>query len=364
MDLDELQRVAKAAGSTLDADDERRLLAYLIELGASRDELVAAIERHNVGDLALELALREGTPRPFAEVAVEMGLEPTEAARYWRAMGFPDPVQHELLLPEDATRAFQLLMAGRELLGDEAALALARVIGASAARIAQAVLDTFRAQFEAPQLAAGLPYSEVVEQYTVLGRDLLPQLGQAVGAVMLRHLVAMSASAWSGDAEGGGSQQDLAVGFADMTGYTALSRSLSARELTEVISAFEEAVTDAASHHGGRVVKLLGDGAMFSAGDAERACHIGRAVLDRAAASGRLPSVRAGIAAGPVVNLGGDMFGPVVNLAARLAAAAPEGSVVVDGEVRSRAGDGLAFDELPLQELKGVGAPALAYRLV
>ena len=363
MDLDELDRRATAAGSDLDPADQRRLLQYLLDLGAQEDELVAAIDALNVGGLALDLALRTGPLHSFEDVARRVGMEPADAARFWRSLGFPDPVRNATRLPDAAAGALELLVASRALLGEDATLALGRVIGTSSSRIAQAVLDAFRVQFEGPQLRAGAGYADIVESYTELARDMLPRLVDVIGAILVRHLVAMAASAWSADAEGAAAQQDLAVGFADLAGYTALSRSLAPRDLTRIIGAFEEAVSEAASHHRGRVVKLVGDGAMFSADDAGHACRIAAAIVDAATGSDLLPSVRVGVAAGPVVNLGGDLFGPVVNLAARLAAVAPENGVVVDTVVHERARDDVAFEALPPQELKGVGAPALAFRL-
>jgi class 3 adenylate cyclase len=64
-----------------------------------------------------------------------------------------------------------------------------------------------------------------------------------------------------------------------------------------------------------------------------------------------------------VVSRNGDLFGDVVNLAARLVAVADEGSVVADETVRSRAGKAFDFDELPPRVLKGFGADTVAYRV-
>jgi class 3 adenylate cyclase len=44
-------------------------------------------------------------------------------------------------------------------------------------------------------------------------------------------------------------------------GYTALSRTLTPRELADIIGGFEETVSEAVVQRGGRVVKQLDDGA-------------------------------------------------------------------------------------------------------
>jgi adenylate cyclase len=364
MDLDELEQRADEAGWQHDPADRRRLLEYVLQLGASEQEILEAIAARSVGELAVDLALRRGPVRPFDEVAREGGLSADEAARFWRALGFPDPRQTATLVADSVAAGLQLLVTARTLLGEDATLALARVVGASTARIAHALLDVFRAEFEAPQLAAGRSYAAIVENYTELARDLLPKFEDVVGAVLTRHLVQAASSTWFADAEGAAAQQDLAVGFADLTGYTALSRSLTPRELAGMIAEFEQTVSEAASEHGGRVVKLMGDGALFSAEDARRACHIALDIVASAAKSDALPFVRVGLAAGEVVNLGGDVFGPVVNLAARLVTVAAEHDVVVDEQVVARVGGEFTFEPLPVQELKGISAPAVAFRLV
>jgi adenylate cyclase len=73
-----------------------------------------------------------------------------------------------------------------------------------------------------------------------------------------------------------------------------------------------------------------------------------------------LPRVRGGLAAGDVLTLGGDCYGPVVNLAARLVKEAAPAGVVVDTEVHGRVEGtaGFAFAPLPGRSLKGFGTAA------
>ena len=65
-----------------------------------------------------------------------------------------------------------------------------------------------------------------------------------------------------------------------------------------------------------------------------------------------------GVAAGPVVAQGGDYFGRTVNLAARIAAYASAGRVLVSEPVIQRAPPlGVTFVELGLVELEGIAQP-------
>jgi class 3 adenylate cyclase len=71
-----------------------------------------------------------------------------------------------------------------------------------------------------------------------------------------------------------------------------------------------------------------------------------------------LPPAHAGVAAGPVVTQGGDYFGRTVNLAARIAAQAGEGQVLVSGRVAEAAPPpGVSFVELGELPLKGIPRP-------
>lgn len=353
------------SGPGYDEEDMRRVRAYLASLGASEDAAEDAVANRTVGGLALDLALRGDRPTtPFGRAAEELGLPFDDAARFWRALGLPEPTPTSPELPPDAVQAMALLVtAGRPLLGDDASLALARVMGSATARLAQAVVDVFRVEFETRELGAGRRYSDVLQDYVAMARTMLPVFLDALGAILVRHLVNVASGAWQVDAEGSAAQRDAAVGFVDLVGYTALSQTLRPGELARLIEEFEELVNEATVRRGGRVVKLIGDAAMFVADDVATGCCIALDIVRSPGAVGRLPARRAGLAAGDVVTLHGDVYGDVVNLAARLVAVAPEASVVVADEARRRvdADAGLAFEPLPPQSLKGFGAPADAF---
>ena len=110
----------------------------------------------------------------------------------------------------------------------------------------------------------------------------------------------------------------MAVGFADMVGFTMLSQHLSDRELAAVVSRFEELAHDIVTSMGGRVVKMIGDEAMFVVSSAADAARIGLALAEAYADDDLLSDVRVALAIGPVLVQDGDFYGPVVNLASRL----------------------------------------------
>ena len=126
-------------------------------------------------------------------------------------------------------------------------------------------------------------------------------------------------------------------------------------ELAALISEFDGAVFAAATEHGARVVKTIGDEVMLCALDANA---IGRAALALVAfceAHSVFSSARAGIAAGDVLEQDGDCYGPVVNRAARFAPAAPDGSVMVDDAVASALGPGFVARVCDPVDHRGLG---------
>jgi adenylate cyclase len=127
----------------------------------------------------------------------------------------------------------------------------------------------------------------------------------------------------------------LAVGFADMVGFTTLSQQLTEEELAAVVARFEEVAHDTVTAGGGRVVKMIGDEAMFVTESALAAARIGLALAEAYAGDDLLSDVRVALAVGPVLVQDGDFYGPVVNLASRVVNMAAPGSVIVTDEFRA-----------------------------
>jgi adenylate cyclase len=129
----------------------------------------------------------------------------------------------------------------------------------------------------------------------------------------------------------------LAVGFADLCGFTRLSRMLDYPALALLLDRFEAIVDSVVRDNRGRLVKLMGDGAMFTAANPSAAVGIGVSLIEQAAADDLVPPVRVGVSYGQVLLRRGDCFGPVVNRASRIMEIAPEESVVVDSSALTAA---------------------------
>ena len=119
--------------------------------------------------------------------------------------------------------------------------------------------------------------------------------------------------------------------FVDIVGYTSRSRTLSESELVEWLEYFEGETLGLVVDRGGRIIKNIGDEVLLVADDVAAAADIALEMTRRGEdEDDRFPSVRAGIAFGPVVSRLGDVFGPTVNIAARLTSVARPGTVVID----------------------------------
>jgi adenylate cyclase len=366
VDATELQGLGIYDPSAPDAEDRLRLFEFLAERGARTEDIVRAAQTESLGALALELSMRgPGPGQSFADAGRQAGLDGESAQALWRALGFADPAASPPRLSDKEAEALATL-AGvrRDLLGPGATLGLARVLGASAARLAEALVDAMRVEFEMPMRNSGVGYSEVVSRYTQLAQDQLGSLMEVFEAVFRRHMLGVASGKWSFDAEALASQRELLVAFVDIEGYTSLSRTLTTGQLADLVGQFETIVTDAVSRHPARLIKLIGDAAMIVCDDTHAGCNLALEIVGHFGAELGQPAVRIGLAKGPVIALRGDYFGDVVNLASRLAGIAEPSSVVVEGSVREIAGDAFSFEELPPTELKGLGRTPVAYRLV
>jgi len=349
-----------------DVSSERAaIVALLHRLGADDDEIREAFAAGSSGDFAVELVLREGrTPLSVDEAASAAGVSPEDFLQLWRALGFLEPDRGQRAIPAALAEALPVVAtATRDWLGDDTSHGLARVIGNATAQLAEAVVDAFRIGFEVPQLSAGTSYSDVVEQYVELTRVSMPAFEALVSATLRAHIVRAARGMWAPDEERLATSRERFVAFADLVGYTALSRTMSPGELATMLSRFEETAAEAVTARQARVVKLLGDAVMFVSESPADGCAAALTVCERISAAG-LPPVRVGADHGSVLSRAGDYYGDVVNRAARLVAVARPGTVVVSETVAAAVGGAFRLERLPATALKGFQAPAVTYRLL
>jgi adenylate cyclase len=104
-------------------------------------------------------------------------------------------------------------------------------------------------------------------------------------------------------------------------------------------------------------VKFIGDEVMFVTADAGAACDIALALVERFAGDDTV-NPRGAVAGGEVLLRGGDYYGPIVNLAARLAEQAVPNELLVTPELAERARrPDLRFEPAGKRMLKGFDRP-------
>lgn len=127
----------------------------------------------------------------------------------------------------------------------------------------------------------------------------------------------------------------LAVGFADLAGYTGLWEELEPHHLALMLDRFEATTGDVIVAAGANVVKRIGDAVMFVTNAPGIGCALAVDLLEACAAA-KLPKLRVGIAFGDVMVRQGDFYGPTVNLAARLVSSAEAGTALTDASMFER----------------------------
>jgi adenylate cyclase len=282
---------------------------------------------------ALERLLLDG-PRRYTrlQVAALAGMEPTRTQRLWRALGFPDAADDDPAFTDADVQALAILseLIDSGFVDAETEASIARAMGQALSRLAD-----WQADMLADALTRTGPAGErrpaSPDEAVAVARALLPKMRDIQHYVWRRHLAA-NADRLLASAAGQGDRRELAVGFADLVGYTSRSRGMGGRELGAMVEDFEAIATEVIARHRGRVVKTVGDGVLFTAGSAVDAVEIGL-LLPEAWDAAERPPLRVGAAFGTVLTRFGDVYSPVVNLASRLTSLARPGAMLVDGDL-------------------------------
>ena len=289
-----------------------------------------------------------GGPRRYtrAEVTELCGVPPDAFRRLWHALGFSEAAEDDAVFTDGDVAALHalaaLVHAGFVAPGTEASFA--RALAQPLARLAdwQTTLLTSALARDRD----GEPDRADRTTGDLSPAALLSLLREVQDQVWRRHLAA--AVERTPAAPAGGEERELAVGFADLVGYTTRTRGMSGAELAVMVEDFEATAAEVVARGGGRVVKTVGDGVLFTAADPAAAAEIGLSLPERWGAVDR-PPLRVGLAHGRVLTRLGDVYSSVVNLASRLTTVARAGSVLVDRELAARLRQHPGYRIEPLQ---------------
>ncbi len=275
-----------------------------------------------------------GAPRELTrdEVAEGAGLSVDEARMYWRAMGFADVGTAPAFTEEDlrALRNIKRLVQSG-VLSEHESVEVVRSLGQSTARMADWQTGTLARllarQGEIPDELDMAPHH--VEKVAELTAALLPSLEEMLVYAWRRQLAAAIRRSFDTADEDDADSGQQCVGFADIVGFTRLSRRLPDERLADLVTAFEADSADVVAGTGARLIKTLGDEVMFAADDPRQGVETALR-LHELHHGDEVPALRIGLAFGDVVTRMGDIYGSTVNLASRLTALARPGTTLVD----------------------------------
>jgi class 3 adenylate cyclase len=359
-----IRALARTMTSLLDLDEITRRLTTTIE-AAMHVRSVRLVVGTPAGELAPLLAAAPGALSRY-QVAADPRFAPLAAGALDAYRG----LQAEVIVP----LRFQDELRGLLLMGPKRSEAAytAEDLG---------LLETLADQ-AAVAVANAEAHRQVVDYAHQLERSLLIRTNLAKFVPQrVRELIEESPEAPSLDKR----ETDVTVLFADITGYTRLSSRLAPDALDALVERYFGAFLDEIVKHGGDVNETAGDGLMviFHEGEHWRAAvEAARAIHRRAGELNAELAVRfdplamhIGINTGPAL-LGATKIegragtrwtytasGLTTNIAARLAAVAEGGEIVISESTAGRLGPGLPLEDLGLRELKNVERRLRLFRL-
>jgi len=351
-----------------------------------RVRAVAALERSGVAPEQIATAMAAGelsfgyldyvlqpppvVNRTYSQVAEELGISFGVVERVFLAFGLPQPLPHEQAREDDA----EILCGLKALLEaiDEAdVLGLARLSGDALRGLAEHQLHLFHTRVEERVRDAGVPEALVLDvALKEVGVRTSP-LGELLATWLYRRhsetfTVEHRVLHGEDDLERAGIHRRAAadppaIAFVDISGYTRLTEELGDVASAAMPMRLATLVQDAVSRYGGRTLKWIGDGVELyfrRPGDAVR-CAL--ELRDRISEAD-VPSTHVGINAGPVVYENGDFYGRTVNIAARIAAHAERGQILVSEDVVSHAAiDDVRFRRVGPVAFKNVPRDVVVY---
>jgi adenylate cyclase len=335
------------------------LLERLAADGVGLDELRAAVAEDRLALLPVERVF--GADYTASEIAERTGLPAQMMIQVRRAMGLVEPSTEDRVFSEDDVAGAAAIKLALDLgISEASVIELSRVLGEGMARFAVTAADVFGDSFLRP----GDSERDVALRYAAMAEQLTPAISPMLDAALTAHVRESARRGIIGRAERERGhlavEEDTVVCFVDIVGFTSLGAQVGAEQLGSVATTLAELAAQVARPPV-RLVKTIGDAAMFVSRDAAPLVTATLALLDAAEAA-ELPSLRAGLALGPAFSRAGDWYGNTVNLASRVTGVARPGSVLGTHEVRDAAPEEFAWSFAGRFKLKGVADPVALYR--
>ncbi|KUH83913.1 MULTISPECIES: adenylate/guanylate cyclase domain-containing protein [unclassified Mycobacterium] len=352
---------ALEAAGIANARERAGLIEYLDSLGFTAEDMVEAERKGRLFGLAGDALQGPGRPVHSLRTAAEaLDVPLDEVATAWAVMGLNISDPDALALSRAEVDGLAAWVAMKALVGDDAALAFLRVLGNTMARLAEAGGTMVRmAQPDLLMTHSGNELTTAKAYRAVT--EITQRISVLIDAVFREHIIS-ARTHFEGVLHDSSPIVTCGVGFADLTGFTALTQRLTPDELSDLLIGFGGIVSDLVHADGGRVVKFIGDEVMWVSSTPELLAKVALDLVELPQARDAGLLVRAGLGYGDVLAIGGDYWGTPVNLAARLVAAAAPGQILASTDVRDELPEWPAIPQNPLI-LKGFEAPVTAYDL-
>jgi adenylate cyclase len=374
-ELVELGVLAPREGTFRNGDALRvQLVDELDAAGIPTERIAAAIAGG-----ALSLSYLDWFPDPgpraertYAEACDELGVSFELVERVYASFGLPRPQPSDLVRSEDEEilAGLPMLLAGG--LGEAEVLRASRVWGEGVRRVAQHQVHSFHELIEEPFRQQGLSDDEALTAaMRKVGSRMIPFVHRMMNWLYMRHFERFAIEHRVAHVESALESAGLhrrattdpeACVFADLSGYTRLTDQLGDKVASQMALVLAELMQEVGDDHRGIPIKMLGDGVHFHFHDPANAVLGSLAFVDKARER-ELPPAHVGVNAGPMTYTDGDYYGMTVIVAARIAAQAGPGQVLV-GEAATACArpDGVRFEEVGPMALKGVQRPVNVFR--
>jgi adenylate cyclase len=360
-------------GPFLETDVQKIRLATACEqAGLPMAGIAAAIRAGRLSFAFLEAAPYRRwavrSARTYRQVSQDTGVPLELLGSFLEAIGFARMAPDELI-GEEELEVVPLLQLGLStgVLDQLWSTRLGRGYQQGLRLIVRVEKEVWQARLMAPILEAGADQQTARDRASQLSVDLnAPALvDRALMAAYHRQqdlawteqLVEEIEAALEDTGVLGRPERVPAMCFLDLVGYTRLTEQHGDQVAAALAGRLAVLVDRATREHGGVPVKWLGDGVMVHFREPAGAVLAALGLVEELPRAG-LPPAHVGVAAGPVVVQGGDYFGRTVNLAARIAAHASAGRVLVSERVAEAAPPrGVSFVELGQVQLAGIAHP-------
>ena len=321
-----------------------RLLGAFEASGIPIDALVAGMASGRIDFAGYhELHHDPGPPSARTYGAFRAAIDPdgTRLAALFTAFGLAEPDASARLAADEERRLERWAALVDGVDDADLLVRVVRLHGESARRTSSAALDVYAeaALRLGPDPASVDPdaYARLLVPWASAARELPDLAGWLTGRHLRDAIDAFSVQT---------SEQLLAaegivptrlhappgIAFVDLTGYTRVTRQLGDEAAAARSLRLGELARAETEPRGGRLVKLLGDGALLHLPDALAAVETSIGLLRTIVATG-LGGGHAGVTCGPLIEREGDVFGTTVNLAARISDHAADGEIEVSAQV-------------------------------